>query len=202
MPRKKLRTDALRDALLAEALTLLERGGATAVTARAVAAAAGTSPPAVYELFGNKSGLARAMYFEGFERLHENLSAAHLASAGADEHEAVEALRATWWTIRTFSRKHPALTQLMFARSFSEFEPSPEDLRAADATRRHIVARVADVVDVGVLVGRPKDLAHVYLALAQGLALQEAAGWLGRSSSSVKRKWELGFDAFLGRQGA
>jgi hypothetical protein len=37
----------------------------------------------------------------------------------------------------------------------------------------------------------------VLLALAQGLAAQETAGWLGTSKASIDRRWKLAFDATL-----
>jgi AcrR family transcriptional regulator len=41
------------------------------------------------------------------------------------------------------------------------------------------------------------DIAHVLLALAQGLAAQESAGWLGSSRESRDRRWELAVAAVL-----
>ena len=42
-------------------------------TARGVAREAQTSTPAVYELFGDKGGLIRELFFEGFRLLHSQL---------------------------------------------------------------------------------------------------------------------------------
>ena len=47
------------------------------------------------------------------------------------------------------------------------------------------------------LAGDATDIAHVLLALAQGLAAQEVAGWLGTSRASVDRRWALAVDAVL-----
>ena len=48
---------------------LLAEEGAAGLTARSLAARAETSAPALYELFGDKAGVVRELYFEGFRRL-------------------------------------------------------------------------------------------------------------------------------------
>src|ERR1700722_6284803 len=70
MPRPKQRTPELRDRVLSAALELLSSVGVAGFTARSVARAAQTSTPAVYELFGDKRGLVRELYFAGFRTLH------------------------------------------------------------------------------------------------------------------------------------
>ena len=69
MPRAKQRTPELRDRVLGVAITTLGEEGIARFTTRRVAERAGTSVPAVYELFDDKAGLVRAMFFEGFRLL-------------------------------------------------------------------------------------------------------------------------------------
>ena len=45
--------------------------------------------------------------------------------------------------------------------------------------------------------GNETDIAHVLLALVQGLAAQERAGWLGTSKASIGRRWSLALRATL-----
>ena len=73
MPRPKQRTPELRDHVLEVALAMLAAEGAQGLTARKVAVTAGTSTPAVYELFGDKGGLVRAVFFRGFQLLGARL---------------------------------------------------------------------------------------------------------------------------------
>ena len=47
--------------------------GVSGFTARGVAQAAQTSTPAVYGLSGDKGGLIRELFFEGFRLLHRHL---------------------------------------------------------------------------------------------------------------------------------
>ena len=49
----------MRDRVLAAAVDLLAQEGAAGLTARSLAARAETSAPALYELFGDKSGVVR-----------------------------------------------------------------------------------------------------------------------------------------------
>src|ERR1019366_3079154 len=77
MPRAKQRTPELRDHVLSVAVELLVREGVAGFTTRSVARQAGTSTPAVYELFGDKRGMVREVFFEGFRLLRrhfENLA--------------------------------------------------------------------------------------------------------------------------------
>jgi hypothetical protein len=85
----------------------------------------------------------------------------------------------------------------MFSRPFADFDPGPAELEAGAATREFIVHRVQRCIDAGIIDGDRVDIAHGLLALAQGLAAQEAAGWLGSTRASVNRRWDLAVHAFL-----
>jgi AcrR family transcriptional regulator len=191
MPRAKQRTPELRERVLAAALATLSNDGTAALTTRAVAQAAGTSVPAVYELFGDKSGLVRELFFTGFRRLHAFLlDAPAAADPDAD-------LRRIAGTFREFTLAEPVLAQLMFSRPFAHFHPSRSDAAAGAAVRGYLVERVAAAVNAGVLEGDPVDIAHILLATAAGLAVQESGGWLGSTPSSAGRRWRLAIEAVL-----
>src|SRR5579871_3083791 len=136
MPRAKQRTPELRDRVLVAAVGLLARDGVAGFTARAIAREAATSPPAVYELFGDKAGLLREVFFEGFRLLRGQLDAlASTEDPRADLLALVE-------TYRNFIRAQPVLAQLMFSRPFADFDPSEAELRAGAAVRKFIFGRV------------------------------------------------------------
>jgi AcrR family transcriptional regulator len=191
VPRPKQRTPDLRDRVLEAAVTLLADEGVAGFTTREVARQAQTSTPAVYELFGDKAGLVREVFFEGFRLLGRSLG--ELAET-SDPRADVAAVAATF---RAFTLAHPVLAEVMFSRPFADFDPGPDELAAGAAVREFCVARVQRCVAAGLLAGDPTDIAHVLVALAQGLARQEAAGWLGRSAASVDRRWELAVRAVL-----
>jgi AcrR family transcriptional regulator len=191
MPRQKQRTTELRDRVLGAAVQTLTTDGVAGLTARRVAHDAQTSTPAVYELFGDKGGLIRAIFFEGFRMLRRHLD--QTVRAGDER----TALHQTITALRTFMRDSPALARVMFERPFADFDPGPEDIRAGASVREFIIDRVRDCVDARIISGDPTDIAHVLLGLALGLAAQEAAGWLGTSQASVDRRWSLGAEILL-----
>jgi AcrR family transcriptional regulator len=191
MPPAKQRTAALKERLLVGAVDLLADEGAAGFTARSLAARADTSAPAVYELFGDKSGVVRAVYFEGFRRLSAELRAL------AETSDPVADLRALAATYRRFVVGHRELADVMFSRPFTDFSPGPEELRATSSVRECIVDGVRRCLQAGAFDGDETDLAHVFVALVQGMAFAEAAGRLGRSRASVERRWRVALNALF-----
>jgi AcrR family transcriptional regulator len=191
VPRAKQRTEQLREHIVQAAVAMLAADGVGAFTTRKVAEQARTSPPAVYELFGDKAGLVREVFFEGFRLLGDCFGRLRESDdPRADLLRAVQVFRA-------FARGNPVLTQVMFSRPFADFDPGPAEVEAGAATREFIVHRVQRCIRAGIIDGDPADIAHGLLALAQGLAMQEAAGWLGSSRASVNRRWNLAVRALL-----
>jgi AcrR family transcriptional regulator len=190
MPRPKQRTPELRDRVLQAAVSTLNGDGLSGFTTRRVAEQAGTSVPAVYELFQDKSGLLRAVFFEGFRMLCRRL----LEVPETDD--AVADVQRLIPVFRRFCLDYPALARVMFSRPFQDFDPGPEEL-ASPSVREVFVGRIKRCTDAGLLTGDPVDIAHVLLALAQGLAVQEGGRWLGKSKASVNRRWEVGVTGIL-----
>jgi AcrR family transcriptional regulator len=191
VPRAKQRTPELRDRVLAVALELLARDGVAAFTARRLARAAETSTPAVYELFGDKGGLLREVFFAGFRLLHERLATlVQSADPRAD-------LLALLTLYREFFVENPVLAQLMFSRPFSDFDPRPAERRASGSVRLLILTHVRRCIDAKQLHGDETDLAHALVALVQGLALAEQARRLGSTRRAVDRRWTLALEALL-----
>ena len=136
------------------------------------------------------AGLVRAMFFEGFRLLGGELAKVPVTS---DPLADVERLVPVF---RLFCRAYPRLAQVMFSRPFADFEPGPEELAAGASVREVFVGRIQRCIEAGLLSGDPTDMAHVLLALAQGLAVQEAGRWLG-SGPATERRWKLGATSLL-----
>jgi AcrR family transcriptional regulator len=191
VPRRKQRTPELRDHVRSVAVELLARDGVAGFTARRVAREAETSTPAVYELFGDKGGLIRELFFEGFRLLYSHLGTfAETDDPRADLVGLVELYRG-------FIRENPVLSEVMFAHPFTDFEASKSELQASGSVRIFIVERVRRCIDAGILQGEETDIAHVLVALAQGLAAAENASRLGTTRKSIDRRWALAVDAVL-----
>ncbi len=191
MPRAKQRTPEMRERVLHAAMDMLASDGVAEFTTRRLAQHAGTSTPAVYELFGDKAGLVREVFFEGFRLLRQYLDEVRPSQDPRAELISVIKL------LRMFAREHSVLADLMFSRPFADFDPGPAERRAGDEVRLFIVAAVRRCVRAGVLEGDEVDIAHVIVAMAQGLAGQETAGWLGTSQESRDRRWDLAVTALL-----
>jgi AcrR family transcriptional regulator len=191
VPRAKQRTPALRDRVLQVAVSMLASDGVAGFTTRKVAEQADTSTPAVYELFGDKAGLVREMFFEGFRVLRRRFD--QLAETDDPRADVVRVVH----TLRKFVRENPVLAEVMFSRPFSDFDPGPSGRKAGSAVRQFIVGRVRRTIDAGLLAGDETDIAHVLVSLTQGLAATEMAGWLGTSRASVDRRWDIAVRAVL-----
>ena len=196
MPRTKQRTPELRNRLLSIAVDILAEEGAAGLTARSLAARAETSAPALYELFGDKAGVVRELYFRGFQELSEQLA------APAETADPIADLWTTASAYRRFIRSNRALAEVMFSRPFTDFSPWPDELAATSSVRVLIVSRVRRCIDLGRLHGDETDVAHVLVALLQGMAFAEAAGRLGTSTESVERRWRLAIGTVLNGFGA
>jgi len=191
VPRPKQRTPELRDHVLSVALELLARDGVAAFTTRSVARQSHTSTAAIYELFGDKSGLVRELFFEGFRMLRRQLS----TFTESDQPRAD--LLQLMSLYRSFIRQNPVLAEVMFSRPFSDFAPSPSELKASSSVRIFIVARVRRCIDARIMHGNDTDVAHALVALVQGLAAAESTRRLGSSRASVDRRWTLAVEAML-----
>jgi len=191
MPRAKQRTPEMRERVLQAAMDMLASDGVAEFTTRRLARHAGTSTPAVYELFGDKAGLVREVFFEGFRLLRQYLD--EVRPSQDPRAELISVIE----SLRMFAREHSVLADLMFSRPFADFDPGPAERRAGDEVRLFIVAVVRRCVRAGVLEGDEVDIAHVIVAMAQGLAGQETAGWLGTSQESRDRRWDLAVTALL-----
>ncbi|MDX6279626.1 MAG: hypothetical protein QOH03_697 [Kribbellaceae bacterium] len=191
MPRVKQRTDALRERGLASALAVLDEEGIAGLTTRTVAQRANASVPAIYEVFGDKAGIVREVFFEGFRRLGDELAAIPPAP------DPVEGIRRLAGTFRTFLLAHPILAQIMFARPFADFDPTKDEARAGVKVRKLFVQYVREAIDADQLSGDPTDLALVLFTYVEGMAAAENAHRLGGSRQSATRRYRLGLDALL-----
>src|SRR6201991_4304910 len=135
MPRAKQRTPELRDHLLGVAIATLSEEGIARFTTRRVAERAGTSVPAVYELFDDKAGLVRAMFFEGFRLLGAELDKVPVTDDPLADLEQLVPV------FRLFCRAYPRLARGLFSRPFADFEPGPDEMAAGGAGRGGFVGR-------------------------------------------------------------
>jgi AcrR family transcriptional regulator len=187
----KQRTQALRERGVTTALAVLAEEGVAGLTTRTVARRADASVPAIYEVFGDKAGLIREVFFEGFRMLGEELAAIPPTP------DPLEGLRRATAGFRRFLLANPVLAQVMFSRPFTDFDPTADEDKAGVKVRKIFVQRVRDAVDAGLLEGDVTDIAHLFWAYVEGMTAAEAAQRLGGSKQAVDRRWRLGIDTLI-----
>lgn len=162
---------ALREALLAAAERLLERGGVAAVTLRAVAREAGVSHGAPAHHFRDFADLLSAVATRGFGRL-----AAEMAAADAPQEDA--RLRGLGQSYVRFARRNPHLFVLMFrSDQLDDRDPALSAARQA----AFVLLAGADPDEHAIL------RATARWALAHGLALLAIDGRLDAVAAGTGR---------------
>ncbi|GAA2161556.1 MULTISPECIES: TetR/AcrR family transcriptional regulator [Glycomyces] len=175
MPRPRKRDyETLRRELIDAGGRLLAEEGPAALSTRRVAQATGTSTTAVYNLFGDKAGLVREMFLEGFDRLTAAFAAVPRTGDPAAD------LLALGDAYRANARDNPHLYELMFGRPVPEFRPDAEAGRRIQPTFDALIAACARCVEAGAFApAEPYAIAVQLNAMAHGLASLELRGALG-----------------------
>jgi AcrR family transcriptional regulator len=130
----------LEQALIEEALKLVEQNGEMAVSLRDLAQSLGVSRAAPYRHFASRDDLLAAVAARGFEDL-----VALYNTAFAGPGNAQERLSAGSRTFFDFAMKRPGLYRLMFESDFLNRTPPPAVmLPAANASYYQLLHAVAD----------------------------------------------------------
>ncbi len=109
----------LRDALVGQAVRLIENGGAQNFSLREAARLEGVSPKAAYRHFADKSDLLTAVAEEGFQMMERKLVEAidAVSDLRGAAIVAVERLKAAGRAYVEFAVDHPELLRVMFGAS-------------------------------------------------------------------------------------
>ncbi|WP_214413132.1 TetR/AcrR family transcriptional regulator [Sphaerisporangium fuscum] len=165
--------DELRSRLIAVAGELLLTDGPDSLTVRRIAAEAGCATTVVYTMFGNKEGLAEALYLEGFERFRRRLAA-------VPRHpDPLEYLVSLGPAYRDACLAEPGYYSVMFEKAIPGFEPSERARTLARAAVNVLDRAIADCISAGYLVPtQPRKIADCLWAAAHGAVSLERAGHL------------------------
>lgn len=153
---KKYHHGALRGALLASGLAMIEEGGSEAVSLRHAARRTGVSSAAVFRHFDNKDTFLAALAAHGFEQLAGDLRGA-LRSIGSQ-------LQYMGVAYVGFALRHPGWFRLMFGPVLAAREQHPELKEAAGTA----FALLANATRAG--GGEDADAAVMRWARVHGLA--------------------------------
>jgi AcrR family transcriptional regulator len=163
----------LRAACLRAAMELLEEGGATALSLRAVARRAGVSPAAPYRHYADRDALISAVAAVGYRGLAEQLAAAHPSPSTAEDFGAIAVAYVQ------FALQRPALFRVMFA------EPCDTDNSERVAATNAISEYVSAIVQQSFPGFDTEALSTAAWALVHGLAFLHLDGKLDASTPDV-----------------
>ena len=158
----------IRARIIDAAATLLREHGATAVTTRAVAAAAGLQPPAIYRHFGDKDGLLEAVA-EHVMASYVEAKAEIVEAASADGVDPLDDLRAGWLAQLEFGLQNPDIFRLLSEPGRVVNSPSAAAGRRVLEKRIHRIAqtgrlRVSEQRAVGMIQAGGIGAIHTILA--------------------------------------
>jgi AcrR family transcriptional regulator len=163
----------LRAALLRAATELLEEGGATALSLRAVARRAGVSPAAPYRHYADREALVSAVAAVGYQELAERLAAVHPEPATAEQLAGVAVAYVQ------FALERPALFRIMFG------EPCDRDNDERVVATAAVSLYVRGIVERAFPQADADALTTAVWALVHGLAFLHLDGKLDASSPEV-----------------
>jgi len=169
--------------ILNAATDLLERGGADALTTRAVCQAAGVTAPTLYHHFGEKEGLLRAMVARGITEFMT------LKRANRQTQNPLADLRRGWNVWIAFAFERPSLFRLMIESTRSD----PSSIHEAFVILRTILGRL----HAG---GRLNtDVETAFRAIWAGSNGVLSLFMQGASQKEIKATSDLLFDALTAR---
>ena len=176
----------LRAALVRSALAVLEEGGATELSLRAVARHAGVAASAPYRHYADREALLSEVAAVGYRELAHSLAAAHPAPTTPDDLAAVAVAYVQ------FALRRPALFRVMFGEPCDH--TSVQRVAAAEA----ITAYVSAIVERAFSGAEPEALATAVWALVHGLAFLHLDGKLDASDpAAVARRVRAAVHALI-----
>jgi AcrR family transcriptional regulator len=182
--------------ILEAASELLSKEGASALSVRRIAAAAGCSTMGLYSRFGGKDGVVDELYAEGFERLVAGMK------ANPPTDDPLADLRRGANCYRDTALANATHYMVMFGGAVPGFVPSDASHELAHAAFAGLVAKVARCTDAGLLHGAPDQIAELLWGSIHGLVMLEIVG-INPLMSDAATRFEHALDVlFRGLAGA
>jgi AcrR family transcriptional regulator len=171
--RPREHDEETRAALLAAAEQIVAERGASALSVRAVADAAGTTTRAVYSLFGSKDGLlVQALARDAFEFLYTEIG-----KLPETDDPASDLIDVGLVVVRRLVRDHPTLYRIAFQRIVPGLEAGPELVAARQRAWEQLLAKVERLRPAGLLGAKTGPEAAVeFIAMTDGLGSAELRG--------------------------
>jgi AcrR family transcriptional regulator len=179
--------------LLECALEELERGGVEAFSLRAVSAAAGLSPMAVYRHFPNKDELLQAAGREAFAAWQQRVESIRAT-------DPLEWMRQAGRLYMQFTLDEPARFDACFVLRTGVERRYPRDFRAGRSPAvALIVARVEAAQVAGTFaLGDALEIAMIFWSQLHGLAMLQRSGRMSMSRAAFLALAARGMEQVLG----
>jgi AcrR family transcriptional regulator len=192
MGRPREHGEKTRSALLAVAGQILDADGVESLTVRRVAEAAGTTTRAVYTIFGDKSGLLRALFQTMAETMRRHHEAVPVMN---DPFEEIQQLALAY---RAAALEQRNLYDFYYRSLRPHAKISTEDAALAFRTFERVLSTLRRIVDAGLFGSRTVDSTGLQLwALVHGLASLELRGFLADSDQVARERWRSAVGAAL-----
>jgi AcrR family transcriptional regulator len=156
--------------ILEAASELLSEEGASALSVRRIATAAGCSTMGLYSRFGGKDGVVDELFAEGFERLTQAMR------ANPTTDDPLVDLRRCATCYRDTAVANATHYMVMFGGAVPGFVPSDASHELAHEAFGGLVTKVARCTDAGLFSGAPDDIAEILWGSIHGLVMLELVG--------------------------
>lgn len=157
--------------ILEAASELLSTEGASALSVRRIATAAGCSTMGLYSRFGGKDGVVDELFAEGFERLIGAMRAKPLSG------DPLADLRGCAECYRDTALANATHYMVMFGGAVPGFEPSDASHLLAHEAFAGLVAKVRRCTDAGMFqTFTPEAIAEALWGSIHGLVMLEVVG--------------------------
>ncbi len=156
--------------ILEAASELLSKEGASALSVRRIAAAAGCSTMGLYSRFGGKEGVIDELYVEGFRQLCDGMSAMPKTD------DPVLDLRSCARAYRQTALTNATHYMVMFGGAVPGFVPTKPSRQIAHGAFENLTASVQRCIDAGAFKGDAAEIAEVWWGSMHGLVMLELLG--------------------------
>jgi AcrR family transcriptional regulator len=182
-----------RTRLLQCAFAELERGGAEEFSLRAVSAAAGITPMAVYRHFPNREALLTAVGEEAFNAWRERAESIKAT-------DPLEWLRQAGKLYMTFALDEPARFEACFVLKTGVERHYPEDFREGKSPVVALTVQRIEAAQAAKVLRKedPLEVAMVFWAQLHGLAMLQRSGRMAMSRKNFLALAARAVDAVLG----
>ncbi len=174
--RRAASRELMRVEILAAAQHIIRTQGLDALSLRALAKSIGITAPALYEYFGNKNAILRAVFVQGSE-----IMLALMDQTIAESPPGLQRLLAILNGYRTFARDEPDYFRLLFGTVDPNLALSDEDYQGMNTIFERFVGVIADCIETCELQQLPLMTVSCALwALTHGAALLETESFMAR----------------------